>query len=301
MDITVIIPTCNRGELLDRTLRGFCEQDLSGVRWELIVVSDGSTDSTGETVSRFKDRLPLRYLPQAKCGVSSARNLALRESCAPIVLFVDDDIVPDPQLVSEHLRFHEEKTAIEAVLLGYVTWLPELHVTPFMRWYGEHGGLFAFSRLKNDREADPRYLYTCNVSFKSIFLRSNGGFNEHLSVLEDLELGFRLKPRGMKMYFRRRALGYHNQRFTFNEACSRLRRYSGGLAAFRETDAGRAMLKRRSSLIFRLAEILVRLIVPVLQPLRPVLDLEVRLPNAVYRLFYWYYGTYHAFWSRRDI
>ena len=297
MDLTIIIPTCNRSELLKRTLQGFCEQAADELQWQLIIVSDGSTDSTHRTVMDFEARLPVRFLQQPKRGVSCARNLGLSETHSPIVLFLDDDVIPSPQLIHEHARFHRERTELEAVLLGYVTWLPEVASTPFMRWYGEFGGLFGFSLLKDDRQGDPRYLYTCNLSFKTEFLRANGGFNESLSVLEDHELGYRLTRRGMKMYFRRAALGYHNQTFTFDQACQRLERYSNGLTAFCMTDAGQAMLRRRAKLPFRLAEAFVEMVVPLLSPFRPLLDSSSKLPNVIYRLFYWYYGSYRAFWS----
>ena len=298
MDITVIIPTHNRSEILKRTLQGFCEQTAGDLAWELIIVNDGSTDSTDRTVMDFESLLPLRYLRQTKSGVSCARNLGLREARSPIVLFLDDDVIPSPHLLFEHARFHQERFGLEFVLVGYVTWLPDAAITPFMRWYGEFGGLFGYSLLKDDQEGDPRYLYTCNISFKTEFLRGSSGFNERLSVMEDHELGYRLKQRGMKMYFRLAALGYHNQSFTFDQACRRLERYSGGLPAFCLTEAGPRMVRRRARLRFRLAEAVVKMVVPVLSPLCRLMDSSVRLPNAIYRLFYWYYGSYLAFWSR---
>ncbi|WP_213804547.1 glycosyltransferase [Granulicella sp. dw_53] len=298
MDITVIVPTYNRSALLRRTLQGFCELAAGKLLWELIIVSDDSTDSTHQTVIDFEGRLPVKYLCQPKRGVASARNLGLRETNSPVVLFVDDDVIPSPQLLEEHARFHRERAELESVLLGYVTWSPELVVTPFMRWYGEFGGLFGFSLLKENKVGDPRYFYSCNISFKTEFLRKNNGFNESLSVLEDHELGYRLHTCGMKMYFRRAAIGYHNQSFTFDQACQRLERYSEGLPAFYLTEAGKAMGDKRAKLRFRIADAIVRLMGPALSPFRPLLNSKIRFPNAVYRLFYWYYGSQQAFWSR---
>jgi hypothetical protein len=180
------------------------------------------------------------------------------------------------------------------VLLGYVTWLPELRISPFMQWYGEYGALFGYGLLQDGQRVDRRFLYSCNISFKTVFLRENGGFNERLSVYEDHELGYRLSQHGMRMSFRRSALGYHNQRFTFQQACDRMQRYSGGMDAFLATDAGRAMsdsmagwkrpLKRwvnnRKS---RAPALLQRLV-----------DSSQRLPHAFYRLMYWYYATLPA-------
>lgn len=297
MDLTVIVPTHNRSELLRRTLQGFCHQQAGELLWELVVVSDGSTDSTEETVLHFQDGLPLRYLSQPKRGVSSARNRGLGEACAPVVLFLDDDVIPSPQLIREHAQFHRARPELESVLLGYVTWSPELPITPFMRWYGEFGGLFGFSKLQSGQPADPRFLYTCNLSFKTEFLRRHGGFNEALTVLEDHELGYRLAKHGMKMSFQKEALGYHYQTFTFEQACQRLGRYSSGLPAFLLTDAGKRMLKRNARVPFRIAEMGVRVLGPLLGFLLPMVDSNVRLPNPIYRLLYWYYATYRSFWD----
>src|ERR1700733_5937970 len=107
MEITVVIPTYNRCDLLKRTLAGFCGQSLAGVSWELIVVRDGPSDSKRLVVKEFRRQLPVRYLEQEKRGVSSARNIGLREAGYPIVLFLDDDVIPSNRLVAEHLAFHQ--------------------------------------------------------------------------------------------------------------------------------------------------------------------------------------------------
>ena len=300
LGVSVVIPTHNRSELLWMTLDALRDQTARQLLLEVIVVSDGSIDATGETVRHFSDLLPIKFLEQPQRGVSSARNRGLTEAISPLVLLLDDDIIPSPQLIEAHIRFHQEMPALEAALLGYVTWYPDLAVTPYMRWFGEYGALFGYSLLADGQEISPRYLYSCNVSFKTVFLREHGGFNEALTVLEDHELGYRLAQHGMRLTFQKRALGYHYQTFTFEESCKRLERYSGGLNAFLATDAGRALAKRRRSLSFRLTERAVRIAAPLLSPLMRIIDADMRMPNAIYRLFYWYYAAYLSFWSRAD-
>jgi GT2 family glycosyltransferase len=216
------------------------------------------------------------------------------------VLLLDDDVIPSPQLIQEHVGFHKDLPALEAALLGYVTWHPDLQITPFMRWYGEYGALFGYSLLTDGRVVSPRYLYSCNVSFKTDFLRSHGGFDESLTVLEDNELGYRLAQQGMQLFFQKAALGYHYQTFTFGESCNRLERYSSGLNAFLGTAAGKALAKRRASLLFRATERVVRIVAPLFGGLVPVVDSNVRMPGFMYRLLYWYYGAYRSFWLRAD-
>jgi glycosyltransferase involved in cell wall biosynthesis len=298
--LAVIVPTFARPELLGMTLEGLCNQRDSSSLAEVIVVSDGPDEKAASVTQTFANRLPIHFLDQSKRGVSSARNLGAVFARSPILLFLDDDVVPTPDLVGEHARFHEEKDQESVALLGYVTWHPALHVSPFMRWYGEYGALFGYSLLKERREIDPRFFYSCNISVKRKFFLAHGGFNETLTVLEDNELGFRLAQGGMQLFFRKAALGYHFQTFTFRQACERLGRYSSGLNAFLTTAAGRALVRRRRGIAFRSAETAVRFIGPLLRPFVFIIDKNTKLPNSVYRLFYWYYAAYLSFWQKAD-
>jgi glycosyltransferase involved in cell wall biosynthesis len=296
MKLSVIIPTYNRHEILRKTLEGLCRQTRLDLLQEVIVVSDGSTDLTTDTVESFSDRLPLTFLQCARSGVSAARNKGLKTAQAPIMLFLDDDVIPSAGLVSEHISFHDAHREDNYVLLGYVTWHPEMRTTPFMRWYGEYGALFGYSLLKEGAQADFKYLYTCNVSFKTAYLLAHGGFNEALTVLEDHELSYRLTQDGMKMFFRRAALGYHYQSFTFDEACQRLNRYRGGLNAFLSTEAGQRMARKNNRIWHRGAKAAAQIALPVLDRFRFIVDRSINLPNSIYRLYYWSYATLD-FWE----
>jgi glycosyltransferase involved in cell wall biosynthesis len=291
MELSIVIPTYNRSDLLRITLVGLCEQVASDRIHEVLVVSDGSVDSTPRVVEEFSPRLPIRLISQPKSGVSSARNRGLREAQGRAVLFLDDDVIPSSRLVLEHTDFHRQFPELESVLLGYVTWLPTLRITPFMRWYGEYGALFGYSLLQDGAQVDRRYLYTCNVSFKTEFLLQNDGLNETLTVYEDHELGFRLAKQGMRMFFRRGALGYHNQSFTFQQACDRLKRYSEGFSPFLATEAGQEMTKNQVKWKMLLTHLAKRSRIRLTKPLRLAIDSSYPLPHTFYRAMYWYYAT----------
>jgi hypothetical protein len=160
-----------------------------------------------------------------------------------------------------------------------------------MRWYGEEGALFGYSLIRDNQEAAAHFFYSCNVSCKTEFLVRNNGFNEALTVYEDNELGYRLAADGMKMTFRRAALGFHNQRFTFAQACQRIQRYSVGLPAFVATDAGKEMSRRNKEKKHQLILAIANIGIIFMKPLRPLIDSRLRFPNNLYRLFYWYYAT----------
>src|SRR5260221_6988879 len=93
MKLSLIICTYNRCENLGLALETLCHlKNPRDIVWELIVVDNNSTDQTRACCDRFQDRLPLRYVFEARQGQSCARNRGIRESNAPIVAFTDDDV-----------------------------------------------------------------------------------------------------------------------------------------------------------------------------------------------------------------
>jgi glycosyltransferase involved in cell wall biosynthesis len=285
--LSVIIPTYNRCVVLEKTLTGLCNQTEPEHLHEVIVVSDGSTDGTTAVVDAFSARIPIRFVSLPKTTVSNARNAGLERAENTVVVFLDDDIVPSVHLLAEHAKFHQDFPAPEAALLGYVTWSPEVRITPFMRWYGEYGALAGYALIQSEGPISPSYLITANVSVKTEFAQRVGGFNSALTVHEDYDFGYRMAAIGLRLYFRRAALGYHYQTFTFEQACLRCKRLSSNLAPFLKTEAGRKLFRKESGLGRCMAESLARVPAAMLSPLLRFIDSDVVLPNAAYRLLYW--------------
>jgi glycosyltransferase involved in cell wall biosynthesis len=104
---SIIIPTFNRGELLEETLASVAAQTYRPI--EVIIVDDGSTDQTAALVRRWEASLPgdpefiLRYIFQANGGVSSARNHGLVESTGQFIQFLDSDDILHPRKLEMHI------------------------------------------------------------------------------------------------------------------------------------------------------------------------------------------------------
>ena len=296
--LSVVIPTFNRRELLAKALSGYLRQSNADLISELLVVDDGSTDDTSSMVEEFRSRAPfaLRYLWQSNKGPAAARNLGIREARSNIILFTDSDIVPDHNLVAQHLRWHEENAEPEAAVLGYVTWPKEIHPTPFMRWYGE-GKLFVFDRLRGRHEADFQCFYTCNLSLKTAFLRANGQFDESFvtAAYEDTELGYQLSKCGLRLLYNPAAIGYHHQFFSFEDACRKAHANAAAAQLFFRKEGGRQFLQtlqqRRSRPGYALARTAATAATKVLSPARRLLNSHLPLPNIIYHLFYWHDAT----------
>jgi glycosyltransferase involved in cell wall biosynthesis len=104
--VSVIIPTYNRKDLLRETLDSLAQQTFPENNFEVIVVDDGSTDGTnGAVAAGFP--FPVRYFSQSNQGDASARNFGAQQSQAEFLVFLDDDILLEPDYLSCLLRAHE--------------------------------------------------------------------------------------------------------------------------------------------------------------------------------------------------
>ena len=294
MRVSVVIPTHNRKETLQKAIQAYLSQAAPS-DFEILVVDDGSSDGTSQMVAGFRESGPIavRYFRQEQRGPATARNLGIREAVGEVIIFSDDDIVPAPNLLSEHLAWHQKYPETSVAVLGYVTWSPEIETTPFMKWCGERGPLFAYAHLAGRTEVGPRFFYSCNISLKTQFLRDNGTFDEEFksAAFEDTELGYRLAKCGMRLLYNPAAVGYHYQRFSVEDAWRRARRVAAARRIFDRKEASvilESEARRNSSLTRRLGKWMAGRVIAVLMPFRRLLDSHLNLPPFVYRTFLWY-------------
>ena len=134
MDITVLLATYNRSEVLGRTLEGFCGLDVDGIDVEFVVVDNNSTDGTKKVVDEFAGRLNLRYLFERQTGKSFALNKGLREiELGDIVVFTDDDVSPEKDWLKAIYQSGKKHTDVMA-FGGRI--FPHWEVAP-PRWLAE--------------------------------------------------------------------------------------------------------------------------------------------------------------------
>jgi len=292
--LSVIIPTFNREKVLAKALNAYLYQSSPALIRELLVVDDGSTDATEAMVREFSGRaaFPVRYLCQPNKGPAAARNFGIREARSALVLFTDSDIIPEPDLVAQHIEWHQRNPLTTTAVLGYVTWAPEVHATPFMRWYGECS-MFVFDKLRHQREASFHFLYSCNVSLKTEFLRTCGQFDEEFktAAYEDTELGYRLRKKGLQLLYNPEAIGYHHQFFSFEDACKKRLNNASAEQLFFKKEAGQQLFKelraKRSRPGYALATRLASGTARILCPARGLLNSRLPLPRIMYKLFFW--------------
>lgn len=235
MRFSVVIPTYNRQEKLKKCLQALFAQDFDKNEFEIIIVDDGSQDTTLKFLKRIQKKSPIKisFFSQTNQGQGVARNKGIDEAFGEIVLLLGDDIIATPTLLQYHDKVHRRHPEENAACLGFITWHPDLGITPLMKFmerggviFGKFGGhQFAFDLLKNKSTADYRFFYTSNISLKRSLLFQYK-FDPWFAGYgwEDIELGYRLQNQaGMVLYYEPYAKAYHDHTMTFEDFAQRMR------------------------------------------------------------------------------
>ncbi len=197
------MPAYNNGALLDLTLQSLTRQSVAASDFEVIVVDDGSQPSLAPVAERF----PVRYLRhEPNRGRAVARNRAVDEAQADVLLFLDSDSFAHPDLIRRHLEFHEGRDR-PGVLMGRrleIDWaaLDALRraVAPDPAMVGEYrgdlrDGTLGQAHARRDLARMPWvYAFTHNISVDRASVVAAGGFDQDLVHwgYEDTELFYRV-------------------------------------------------------------------------------------------------------------
>lgn len=217
MDASIIVCTYNRADSLKDTLHALARQQVAANRkWEIIVVDNNSKDDTRTVVEELQAKLPLlRYEFEPKQGLSHARNHGIDRAHGEILLFTDDDVLPEPDWLENVLTGLDHYQADACG--GYIAPIFE---TPPPQWLNErfHGFLAVRAERSDDywiSEGMPP-PFGANMAFKKAVFDHLGGFDiargrkgKNLASGEDGEMFERLLKAGMKVIFLGNARVHH--------------------------------------------------------------------------------------------
>lgn len=241
--ISVIIPTYNRKDLLKKCLLTLLAQTYPKEKFEIIIVDDGSTDTTESFIKKLQKWSPtaskpwrpairnsvgrnpapsrrtsglvrgknpnLRFLKQSHDGVVKARNLGIKNARGEIIAFTDDDCLAKEKWLEEiDKAFNKNPKAlgIEGKTLTYPT-----KVTPFT------------AQIVNTQGGG---YQTCNIAYKKEVLKKLGGLDEKFLSphCDDVDLALRVLKYG-PIRFEPKAIVIHPPiKTTFKRELARVHR-----------------------------------------------------------------------------
>lgn len=213
---SVIIPVYNGAETLPRTLACLVQQTFRD--FEIILVNDGSTDSSESVIQNFikaHPKLSTQYIPQKNKGLGGARNTALKKATGSYFALIDQDDIWYPQKLEKVLSVFQQHHEI-----SFVTHRLRRRVNGLLKEviYSDSLGENLFRKLL----FDTNFLCGCAMSFGREVMEKIGIFTEdrrlfHLS--EDYDYWLRASAVGLQFHLIEEVLGeyvLHAENFSKN-------------------------------------------------------------------------------------
>jgi GT2 family glycosyltransferase len=206
---SVVMPTHGRRASLMRVLGALTHQKLDAGAFEVIVVCDGDVDGSANACRRLAPTLPfnLRILEQDNEGPAAARNRGIEAATGELIVFLDDDVLPDPEFVATHLAAHAGR--IHLASIGPLVQPADNPLSLWGAWeqrmLGRQYGEITAGRW----QATYRQFYTGNAAVRKQDILAAGGFDCSFKRAEDVELALRLRELGIEFVFLPKARGLH--------------------------------------------------------------------------------------------
>jgi cellulose synthase/poly-beta-1,6-N-acetylglucosamine synthase-like glycosyltransferase len=203
---TVVVPAHNAAATLPDCLRALAQQTLPQAAYEVLVVDDGSTDSTAAVAQA----LGVRVLRQPHRGAAAARNLGARHARGGLLCFTDADCRPAPDWLAQLVAPFQADPAVVGVRGVYRSEQREPVARLVQLEYEDR-----YRRTEAFPQID--FVDTYSAAYRTDLFLAQGGFDESFpgASVEDQELSFRLAERGCRLVFQPRAAVYHRHPATW--------------------------------------------------------------------------------------
>ena len=291
IDTSLIIITRHRPALLAKALGSLpCQTRPLD---EIVIVDNGPSEATAETVRAFAGSLPVRYVAEPRAGYGAARNCGLRNARGRVLMFIDDDCVADPdwaRILLERL----ESGAAEIVGGSRVCTQPGLAAR--LDYLSTDAPV-----LHPARPGGPAaHLSTSNLAVPAEVARRVGPFDETLAMCEDRDFCARARALGFRILYEPRARVAHRPPLErFGQYLARMRQYGFGTAQYflRHPGEGLAWVFPRSAVWRALLLPLLALAGTgylVMKNLRHRSDALPLSPLLFVGQLFWHWGGYQA-------
>jgi len=209
--VSIIIPTKNNVNMLERCLKSIQCLDFPKDEYEVIIVDGYSTDGTVEIAKKYG----CKVIFEDKGTISYARDCGLKYSKGEFIAFTDADCIVDKNWLNELLKeFRDENVAA----VGGPNITPE-DDTEFAKCVGDVLSFLSKVGARYGVEGGVvREIYhnpTCNVMYRKNVLEKVGGFNHNLITVDDEELDYRIRRKGYRILYTPHAVVYHYRRRTW--------------------------------------------------------------------------------------
>jgi glycosyltransferase involved in cell wall biosynthesis len=199
---SIVIPTYQRRDVVIASIRALEHQDFKG-GFEVIVVVDGSTDDSAQALQKLNLNFPFKVIEQSNRGAAAARNRGADCAIGDIILFLDDDMEADPQMLSEHDRSHREGADVVIGDIPLHPQSPSNFLSEGIKKWAEKRRQYLSS---SDAKLGFRDILTGQLSIARSTFDKQKGFDTQFTQdgffgNEDVDFGYRLVKEHFKIVF----------------------------------------------------------------------------------------------------
>lgn len=210
--VTVIIPTNRPTAVVGPCLRALAEQDFDPRETEVLVVHNGPGAPPSWPNDAWPFQISVLHIDEA--SASAARNAGLDRARGEIILVLNDDVLPGPNLVAAHATAHE-RLKQPGLVLGHCDWPTYDDETVFDRMVHTTSMLFFYDQMRAHQWYGFRHAWTLNLSWNRAITEAVR-FDERIRFYyEDLEWAHRVEQRfGARVWYEPEANAVHDHRHT---------------------------------------------------------------------------------------
>ncbi len=195
--VSVILPVKNQEKYLDAALRSAVEQNFKDM--EIIVINDGSSDSTGEIIRKFQNdkRIRIIELPQPS-GIVTALNSGLDTATGKYIARMDGDDIMHPARILKQFEFMESHPDVHLCGCRVICFSDTGSISPgvrnFQNW---HNSLLTHEAMRRNLYVDSPIVHPTFMGTRSFF-QEMGGYRD-TGFAEDYDFIFRAIFSGAKL------------------------------------------------------------------------------------------------------
>lgn len=262
-DISVIVPTYNRADLLPGCLQSLADQTLSAERYEVIIVDNNSTDHTKTIAKVFADKhRHFSLIGERTLGRSHAVNTGVRHAKADYVAFTDDDTKAFPDWLERIVASFSEIEPTPVVVGGEIR---PVYEKPPPDWFSDSYEAFSLGDQKHFLQSREECYSICgnNMAVNRVILLELGGFATYfghvgrkLRMGDDTEIILRVYERFPHIWYDPDIRVQHWVPAGRMRVLYRLRRFYQGAVVSSQLEGTRIFSRKtRDSILRRLARI----------------------------------------------
>lgn len=210
--ISIIIPVYNTEKYLEQCINSILDQNFTD--YEIILVNDGSTDSSGVICEHFSEKFEqIKTIHKINGGLSDARNQGLKEAKGEYILFIDSDDFIEKDSLNEINKVIEEDRDVDLIFLSAVKWFNENKIEILESGYNKE-------EIKNQQplyvleyisKMDKFPASACTKLIKRSFINDNRLYFEKDMLSEDIDWTLRVLIHAKKFNYYSGRYYYYRQ------------------------------------------------------------------------------------------